>query len=356
MRTENRAEPDNNFNLIRILGAFAVIYGHAYDLTVVNGPAPGILGHSVHTFGLIMFFSISGFLVMKSLDQSRGLADFLVKRIARIFPGLTVAILATTFVLGPLFSSLSVAGYFADGRTYSYLQNIGLLVTYSLPGVFESLPIASAVNGSLWTIPVEVACYLMLGFLLVRIRGKVARIVTLALVCFVLALVIERWVSDKSFFVFYGTDWFVSSTIMIFFFVGAVLYLVPKSLLRLDLAILLIFCSILFSQAPLYLSVVQPLFLTYSIVCLGTARSLLPQRFIGMGDPSYGAYLYAFPIQQVVISLDLFTSNIGLNILLVTLISFGLGYLSWHTIERPALLGARSFLKSRVKGVSSNRP
>lgn len=353
MKTESPVEPDNNFNLIRILGAFAVVYGHAYVLTGDSTPPPGLLGHSIHTFGLIMFFSISGFLVMKSLDQSKGLFDFLVKRVARIIPGLTFAILATVFVLGPVFSSLTVAGYFADPKTYAYLQNIGLLITYPLPGVFESLPISAAVNGSLWTIPVEVASYLILGFLLFRARGQVTRLVVLALILFALILVIEKWVSEKGTFVFYGTDWFVSSTIMIFFFVGAVLYLIPKRFLRLDLSILLLFSSMLLSEAPFYLSVIQPLFLTYAIVCLGTARSLIPRRFIGMGDPSYGAYLYAFPIQQVVITLGIFSSNVGLNILIVTVLSFGMGYLSWHEIENPALRAARAYLQIRKKRISN---
>lgn len=210
-------------------------------------------------------------------------------------------------------------------------------------------------NGSLWTIPVEVACYLILGFLLFSIRNSLVRFGLLLMVLLMLVFVIEYWRAEKNSFVVYGTEWFVSSTIMIFFFVGAVLYLLPKRFLRLDLAILLIFCSIPFGQAPFYFSIIQPLCLTYAIVCLGTARSLAPRRFIGMGDPSYGAYLYAFPVQQVVIELGIFTNNVGLNILLVTLVSFGLGYLSWYTIENPALRKARAFLNNREERISNGR-
>jgi peptidoglycan/LPS O-acetylase OafA/YrhL len=343
LKAKNRAL-DNNFHLIRILGAFAVIFGHAFPLTGIDEPAPEILSHPISTFGLIMFFSISGFLVMKSLDQSHRLWIFISKRVARIFPGLAVAVLLTVSVLGPAISTLTVFDYFLDSRTVGYLQNISLFVTYPLPGVFEELPYPSAVNGSLWTIPVEVACYSILGLFLFGVKKRAMRLVFLAFILVLLAAVIERWVIEENSFVLYGTDWVISSTIMVFFFYGAVLYLVPERLLRLDLAVLLLFLLILFAQVPFYSSVVQPLFLSYAIIALGKAKSLLPDYIIRLGDPSYGAYLYAFPIQQTLIYLDVFTDYIAINIFLVTILSFSIGYLSWHSIEKPSMLRARRFI------------
>lgn len=355
MKASGRAF-DNNFHMIRILGALAVVFGHAYPLTGIHGAAPEILGQPIHTFGLIMFFSISGFLVMKSLDQSNGFLVFLLKRVARIFPGLAVAVLLTVSILGPAFSTLSVVEYLVDGRTISYLQNIWLFVTFPLPGVFENLPYPSAVNGSLWTIPVEVACYLILGLLLFGVKNRAARLTILGIVLLGVATVIEQWVIEKNSFVLYGTDWIISSTIMIFFFCGAALYLIPMRLLRLDLAVLLLFLLILFEQIPLYSSVIQAMILSYVIVALGQAKSLLPDWIVRLGDPSYGAYLYSFPIQQTLIHLEVFTEYIVVNILLVTVLSFSIGYLSWHVIEKPSLLRARRFIKkiSVVNGVSSS--
>ncbi len=354
MNDKTRAH-DNNFHLIRILGAFAVIFGHAYPLTGINGPAPEILSHPIHTFGVILFFSISGFLVMKSLDQSHGLWIFIIKRVARIFPGLTVAVLLTVSVLGPAISTLSLFEYFTNSRTVGYLQNIWLFVTYPLPGVFEELPFPSAVNGSLWTIPVEVACYSILGLLLFSVKRRAVKLVILAVVLVALATVIERWATEANGFVLYGTDWVLSSTVIVFFFYGAVLYLVPERLVRLDAAVLFLFLLILLAHIPFYSSVVQPMFLSYAIIALGKAKSLLPDYFIRLGDPSYGAYLYAFPIQQTLIYLDVFTDYIAINILLVTVLSFSMGYLSWRVIEKPSLNRARGFIGTfkKVTVVSS---
>jgi peptidoglycan/LPS O-acetylase OafA/YrhL len=119
--------------------------------------------------------------------------------------------------------------------------------------------------------------------------------------------------------------------------------------LRLDLAVLSLFLLILFAQSPLYSSFIQPMILSYVIVALGKAKSLMPDCIVRLGDPSYGAYLYAFPIQQTLIHLNVFTEYIVINILLVAVISFFIGYLSWHVIEKPSLLRARGFIK-RVRG------
>lgn len=143
---------------------------------------------------------------------------------------------------------------------------------------------------------------------------------------------------------------------MVFFFCGAVLYLIPMRLLRLDSAVLLLILLILLEQSPLYSSVIQPVILSYVIVALGKAKSLFPDWIFRLGDPSYGAYLYAFPIQQTLIHLDIFTQYIVVNIILVTVLSFSIGYLSWHVIEKPSLLRARRFIRkiSRVNGISSS--
>ena len=119
----------------------------------------------------------------------------------------------------------------------------------------------------------------------------------------------------------------------------------PERLLRLDLAVLLLFSLALFAHIPFYSSVIQPMFLSYAIVALGKAKSLLPDYIIRLGDPSYGAYLYAFPIQQTLIYLGLFKGYIGINILVVTVLSFAIGYLSWHVIEKPSLLRSRRFIE-----------
>ena len=110
-----------------------------------------------------MFFAMSGFLIAKSWSDLPRLVPFAVKRALRILPALVVAVSVTVFVIGPLFTTLPLTSYFSDPVTWLYLVRCSLLITFfgTLPGVFEDNPYPDAVNGSLWTLPVEACCYAM---------------------------------------------------------------------------------------------------------------------------------------------------------------------------------------------------
>lgn len=171
-----KSRPPNNFDAVRILSAIAVLVGHAFVLTG-NGPAPTLFAIPLHTIAVAVFFSISGYLIAGSWERVPVWDRFLWHRCLRIFPGLIALVLVTVFIVGPLISSLSILEYFANSETYKYLQSASTLATYSLPGVFGSeIHAVSAVNGSLWTLGVELICYffvLGVGFFVRSRRGAV---------------------------------------------------------------------------------------------------------------------------------------------------------------------------------------
>src|ERR1700737_633890 len=84
----------NNFDFLRIFAASLVLISHQHALTGHSEPNvyPGI---SLGGFGVLLFFSISGFLVSQSWRQDPNAWRFLVKRFLRIWPGLTVVTLLT---------------------------------------------------------------------------------------------------------------------------------------------------------------------------------------------------------------------------------------------------------------------
>jgi hypothetical protein len=81
---------DNNFDLIRIVAAVAVIVGHAYELS----PSPGEIGPIGFIFGwtnsahpaVLAFFLFSGILISQSFDRSSP-RKFLALRFACLWPG-----------------------------------------------------------------------------------------------------------------------------------------------------------------------------------------------------------------------------------------------------------------------------
>ena len=150
----------NNMDLIRFVAASAVIYAHAFNLQNVNDPMEGVTGHSTGSIAVGIFFCLSGFLIAKSLCNRPSLLEFLLARCLRILPALIVVNIAVVLVAGAFLTELSPAAYFSNGRTWTFiLWNSSLLkIQYDLPGVFLN-SYGGAVNGSLWTLPVEARMY-----------------------------------------------------------------------------------------------------------------------------------------------------------------------------------------------------
>ncbi len=156
---------NNNFNLIRIMAAIAVLITHCFTITMVSDAAEPLrasLGMSLGDIAVDVFFITSGFLVTASLLNRQNCIEFAWARILRIMPALLVMLVLTVFGIGVFFTTLPVSTYLADAQTYQYLLHGATLirgVDMTLPGVFESNPHHS-VNAPLWTLPHEVQLYI----------------------------------------------------------------------------------------------------------------------------------------------------------------------------------------------------
>jgi len=91
---------DNNFNLIRLLAAVAVLFGHSYALLRLDEPLAVSLHTSLGSIAVDIFFIASGYLVGGSLLFKQSLRDYFLARILRIYPALIVMLLLTVFGLG----------------------------------------------------------------------------------------------------------------------------------------------------------------------------------------------------------------------------------------------------------------
>ena len=116
-------------------------------------------GTPIAVFGVCIFFGISGYLVTDSWLRTPVLPVFVWKRFLRIWPALFVVVVLTTFVFGPLVTRIPLTDYFSSAQTWGYLGNAAFVFVPGLPGVFDAPPLAGFVNGPLWSLPVEVACY-----------------------------------------------------------------------------------------------------------------------------------------------------------------------------------------------------
>lgn len=153
---------DNNLTFVRWVAALMVLYGHSFVFTGnTESLFLGIVTYG--PLGVAIFFSISGFLIARSWNADPSPIRFLIKRVLRIFPALAVCITLSVFVLGPIVTTLELREYLQHPATLDYLSNVFLYITYYLPGVFENNVYPNAVNGSLWSLPVEFFMYLLLA-------------------------------------------------------------------------------------------------------------------------------------------------------------------------------------------------
>ena len=105
---------DNNFNLIRVIAALAVLVTHSFALVMGSGdfePLRKIVGISFGQVAVDIFFVTSGFLVTSSLLKRKSTVEFVWARVLRIYPALWMMLVLTVFILFPLLSDVTYKKY-----------------------------------------------------------------------------------------------------------------------------------------------------------------------------------------------------------------------------------------------------
>lgn len=333
----------NNLDFLRFFLASCVAFTHSYNLLygestdplgVATDGAVGLAGEAVN-----FFFILSGYLISKSWVQSAGFADFLKKRVLRIYPAFIVVVLLCVFVVGPL-GAADTAAYFDALKIRHLIPDIIRLKLMGLPPTFEHNAFPNNVNGSLWTINSEFLCYLLVAILgmLKWSRGKYHKPIVITLFfCSLCAYVLQSLDAELPLL---GSLAGLGSgpRFLASFSAGMILFLfderIPYSRMLFAIALTL-FVVLAFFLGLVALA--TPLFGSYCVLYLAFNQKLGLQRFGKHGDFSYGIYLYAFPIQQL---LALYAGHAltGLGMFAVSMLaSLACAVLSWHLIEQPCL-------------------
>ena len=340
----------NNFDHIRLILALGVFVFHTAELTQLatfqffkSFVNPAVMVHS--------FFIISGFLIFMSYEHSSSLKSYLIKRLRRIAPAyITVVVLL--FITLSLISTLSFQEYFSSSESWQYLFynliTLNFLQT-SLPGVFTSNYL-QAVDGSLWTIKIEVAFYLSLPIITYFYRWMrptllLSSIFILSILYYItMGLLAAKYHSDSLLTLQHQLP-----GQMLFFTAGALLYYQFQFFKKYQhtlFSIAILIFILQYSVALLY-----PLYaLSLSIIIIYLATSIRQLGHIAKhGDLSYGIYIWHFPLIQIFIALGLFEQHPWWAFSLLTLTIITLAYLSWHYIEKPFLSKKSHYVKEEQK-------
>ncbi|WP_374434026.1 acyltransferase family protein [Inhella sp.] len=326
----------NHFTFLRTAAALLVLWSHQHALSGI--PESGVLGvHSWGGLGVLIFFTVSGFLVTQSWQSDPHMGRFALRRLLRIWPAFAVAILLSALVLGPALSDLSLRAYFYDHRFTEYLNNLVFRLRGELPLRFEGNALPTAINGSLWTIPLELRCYAILA--VVGAMGLLNRRALVLAITLGLALLhagvqlrgelFTQWVSPKIeelYFVEFGIAFLMGVSVRLYW-----TELAPRMHWVLLATLVLGGGSWWLGRPVLSMLLVVPV-----ATLMFATRSWLGLRDMDrVGDFSYGIYLYAFLVQQLLIWA--FRDHLGWWPLLglTILVTVSLAAASWYGVERP---------------------
>jgi peptidoglycan/LPS O-acetylase OafA/YrhL len=333
----DRSARRTSFDLLRLGAAIAVLLSHSY--AVVGRAEPGLGHQSLGNIAVLVFFGISGFLITQSWLAEPRVALYFVKRALRILPALLAILVLSALVIGPLTTSASLGDYLSATATWRYIaDNAVMHTTYGLPGVFTDQPLPGIVNGSLWTLKHEVLCYVLVAglgvFGLLRRRGPATVVLLVLIALFALA-------DDR------GPAFFAESTLERAFFVAALLAVWGDRVRwSAPVAVLGIVAFVVFDwtwAGPWLATIAIP----YATITAAGLIKPAAERWLGGNDVSYGVYLWAFPIQQLLVSA--WTGAPPLAISAVTLpLTAVVALGSWLVIEKPAL-GLKSRLARRMR-------
>lgn len=200
--------------------------------------------------------------------------------------------------------------------------------------VFYSEPsgwLGTMINGSLWSIFHELACYVLLA--LVGLVGLL-RWWTMALVSVGMVLASLAGMSLNSSTM---SDFLLVAPA---YFAGAALSLVEfqqmKPMYRF-VTVIAASCAIALACRDGALLAIFPVAGAPIILLIGTSRWLRLPALQRVGDISYGTYLYGWPVEQVARSLAGPHPGWEMIFSISLPVAYALGYSSWWAVERPLL-------------------
>jgi len=341
----------NNFNLIRMVAASLVLVSHSFPLSGLVEPLREDLGVTWGSIAVDIFFVTSGYLVTASILRGGNVKNFLLSRMLRIFPGLIVAIFLTTLICSVWFTSLTFTEFWKQWQTWRYLLKNSLLLLpqglqWTLPSTLMGVPWdkgdGGAVNGSIWTLPVEIKMYLGLlaGYVACQFVAKKSTHKSLNVIGVFRTVCIAASVAllgtDIYFSVHGNHDLLVHMAAM--FFVGGTLYVLAIDFKRTwGIAFVALIAVLMATLGGVtWFLPIYTLCLPCIVLSMAYAPTSLLRGYNRLGDYSYGMYIYAFPVQQW--SAYLIKDIEPWQMMLVCFpCVIVLAVLSWNLIEKRAL-------------------
>jgi peptidoglycan/LPS O-acetylase OafA/YrhL len=324
---------DNALNFLRLILAGLVIVSHTWPLGGF-GDDPHLGDMSLGAFSVAGFFVISGYLIAGS-RMRLSLGQFALRRGLRILPGFWVCLVVVAFVFAPL-TALGTGTPFDLTRAASFvwLNATTVMSQWAIGGELGSAPYPAAWDGSLWTLQYELLCYALTGLALCW--GWARRHVTWTTVA---ALVILTAVNVALTQAGLARGTLVDFVRLAVYFAAGSLLWSLRDKIRVNrwwvAAAALVLVAFMAAGVA---HEVGALPLAYLMLTFG---AWCPLQWGVDRDLSYGVYVYAFPVQQVLALAGVQRFGPTVFIACAVALVLPLSWLSWTLVERPSLRLAR---------------
>lgn len=340
----------NNFNLIRLFAALQVVYCHTtFHLGITSGIGHPIISSMINTIpGVPVFFAVSGYLISRSWENSDSWSTYAQNRLLRIYPALWVAF-AASVVVAWAFGFISLSLVFSGSFFAWTLAQVSCFQFYN-PEFLRGFGVG-AINGSLWTIPVELGFYFTLPVLYMGILSRTSRrfgdlvLGALATASFFYWHQLSQMNEMGNSFV--KLQMITPLPHLHMFLFGVLLQRNSTALKPYIEGRFLFWLGLLFASAIIKPAVhdatvadvlhilVSRLFLGLTAISAAFTGRAFSERLLRGNDLSYGIYLYHMLVLNAIYHLGL---RHGQIYLLITIgVSAAIAMLSWRFIEVPVL-------------------
>jgi peptidoglycan/LPS O-acetylase OafA/YrhL len=322
---------NNNLDFLRLILATSVVFLHLSYLTKTKfSEDVSIYIHWLSGNAVSAFFIVSGFLIYMSFDKKKSIKNYLWSRFLRLYPAyfIVVSFSAIFFVF---LSSSNPYDYFTDSAVkYFFYNSIFLNFLYpSINAVFESHP-EQVINGSLWTLKIEVMFYLLVPLLYLILEKKNNLL-------YMLLIYVSAYVY-KYTLLFYSDTIPVMLTLsnqlpgqMMYFISGVFCFKYFTWINKHSKFLFIASVSFILLDVLFFKPFTIAILITIIFISLPNVLS-----FKKIGDLSYGIYIYHFPIIQVFIAFGVVFDRAS-SIFSLFFILFLFSFISWKCIEAPFL-------------------
>jgi len=328
---------NNGYDLLRYLAAGFTILAHFSwklgEFSEVSVPLLSkILDAALYFNPIVIFFSISGYLIASSVDKSKDLKDFFTKRILRLYPEYWMSAFVT-------FISLVIIVPHLIDRNILYWLGTQIVGISNTPIPLRTYG-AGAINGSLWSVMVQIQLYIVLGFLHKYLKKlntwQWIVILTVSLGANIASEILVNNVSGFTVKII-GK---IFIPYLIWFLTGAFVYYKRNQMIPFlkkavfPLLIAYVFIKVIGIQTPGYYQESLPGVLC-SLIFIGGGYLISKIHF--KVDLTYGMFLYHWPVLNVIIHYDLVNKLHWVWCLLImTAATLVLAFLSWKFINQPS--------------------